>query len=50
MGDSVHAEGHFLLWVFVKLLPHGKCLGNHLALLDPLGFIVAAANDSGMRT
>lgn len=44
MGHGVHAEGHFLLWVLVKLLPHCKCLGNHLTLLDPLRFIVAAAN------
>lgn len=50
MGHSVHAEGHFLFWVLVKLLPHRKCLGNHLALLDPLGFIVTAADNSGTGT
>lgn len=47
MGHSVHAEGQFLLWVLVQLLPHGECLGDHLALLDPLGLVVAAANDPG---
>lgn len=45
MGHGVHAEGQFLFWVLVKLLPQCKCLSNHLALLDPLGFIVAAANN-----
>lgn len=45
MGHSVHAERQLLLWVFVELLPHRKCLGDHLALLDPLGFIVATANN-----
>lgn len=50
MGHRVHAEGHFLFWVLVKLLPHCKRLGYHLALLDPLGFIVTAANDSGTGT
>lgn len=45
MGHGVHAEGHFLLWVLVKLLPHGERLGNHLALLDPLGFVVTTANN-----
>lgn len=43
MGHGVHAEGHFLLWVLVKLLPHGEGLCNHLALLDPLGFIVTTS-------
>lgn len=42
----MHAEGHFLLWVLVKLFPHGKRLGNHLALFDPLGLIVASTNNS----
>lgn len=45
MGHSVHAERQFLLWVLVELFPHCKRLGNHLALLDPLGFIVASANN-----
>lgn len=44
MRHGVHAKGHFLLRVFVKLLPHGKCLRNHLALFDPLGLIVASTN------
>lgn len=43
----MHAEGQFLLWVLVQLLPQGECLGDHLALLDPLGLVVAAANDPG---
>ena len=47
MGHGVHAEGQFLLWVFVELLPHRKRFGNHLALLYPLGFIVTATNDPG---
>lgn len=46
MRHGVHAKGHFLLWVLVKLFPHSKCLGNHLALFDPLGLIVASTNDS----
>lgn len=46
MRHGVHAKGHFLLWVLVKLLPHGKCLSNHLALFDPLGLIVASTNNS----
>lgn len=45
MGHSVHTEGQFLFRVLVELLPHCKRLGNHLALLDPLGFVVAPAND-----
>lgn len=44
MRHSVHAEGQFLLWVLVKLLPHGERFGYHLALFNPLGLIVAAAN------
>lgn len=43
----MHAEGQFFLWVLVQLLPQGECLGNHLALLDPLGLVVTAANDPG---
>lgn len=46
MRHGVHAKGHFLLWVLVKLFPHGKCLSNHLALFDPLGLIVASTNNS----
>lgn len=44
----MHAEGQFFLWVLVQLLPHCKRLGDHLALLDPLGLVVAAANDPGV--
>lgn len=47
MGHGVHAEGQLLLGVLVQLLPHGERLGNHLALLDPLGLVVAAADNSG---
>lgn len=43
---GVHAKGHFLFRVLVKLLPHGKCLCNHLTLFDPLGLIVASTNNS----
>lgn len=50
MGHSVHAEGQFLFWVLVKLLPHCKRLGNHLALLDPLGFVVTTANNPDAGT
>lgn len=50
MGDGVHAEGQLLLGVLVELLPHCKGFGDHLALLDPLGFIVTAANDPGRET
>lgn len=50
MGHGVHAEGHFLFGVLVKLLPHRKCLSNHLTLLDPLGFIVTTANNPDMGT
>lgn len=46
MRHGVHAKGHFLLRVLVKLLPHGKCLSNHLALFDPLGLIVTSTNNS----
>lgn len=46
MRHGVHAKGHFLVRVLVKLLPHSKCLGNHLALFDPLGLIVASTNNS----
>lgn len=46
MRHGVHAEGHFLLRILVKLFPHGKCLGNHLALFDPLGLIVTSTNNS----
>lgn len=46
MRHGVHAKGHFLLRILVKLLPHGKCLSNHLALFDPLGLIVASTNNS----
>lgn len=42
----MHAKGHFLVRILVKLLPHGKCLSNHLALFDPLGLIVASTNNS----
>lgn len=47
MRHSVHAEGQLLLRVLVKLLPHCKCLGDHLALLYPLRLVVAAADDPG---
>lgn len=40
MGDSVHAEGELLAWVLQQLPPLGEGLGNHLALLDPFGFII----------
>lgn len=43
----MHAEGQFLLWVLVQLLPHGERFCDHFALLDPLGLVVAAANDPG---
>lgn len=45
MWHGVHAERQFLLRVLVELFPHGECLGDHLALLDPLGFVVATTND-----
>lgn len=41
----MHAEGQLLLRVLVQLLPHGKRFGNHLTFLDPLGFVVTAADD-----
>ena len=44
VGDGVHAEGQLLLWVLVELLALGEGLGDHAALLDPLGLVVAAAN------
>lgn len=50
VGHGVHAERQLLLWVLVKFLPQRKRLGNHLALLDPLGFIVTAANNPGTGT
>lgn len=50
MGHGVHAEGHFLLRVLVKLLPHRERLGDHLALLDPLGLVVTAADDPDTGT
>lgn len=50
MGHGVHAKGQLLLRVLVKLLPHRKRLGDHLALLDPLGFIVTAANNPDRGT
>jgi len=40
----VHAEGQLLLWVFVQLLALGERLGDHAALLDALGLIVATAD------
>lgn len=52
----MHAEGQFLLRVLVQLLPQRERLGDHLALLDPLGFVVAAADNpdtgeqGGLRT
>lgn len=42
----MHAEGHFLLRVLVELLPHGERFGDHLALFDPLGLVVAPTNNS----
>jgi len=45
MGHGVHAEGQLLFRVLVKFLPERKRLGDHLALLDPLGFIVTTANN-----
>ena len=45
MRDSVHAEGQLLLRVFVELLALGEGLGYHLALLYPLGLIVATADN-----
>lgn len=50
MGHGVHAEGQLLLGVLVELLPQSKGLGDHLALLDPLGFIVTAAEDPDTAT
>lgn len=40
MGDSVHAEGQLLAWVLQQLTALREGLGNHLALLDPLGLII----------
>ena len=40
----MHAEGQLLLWVLVELLALGEGLGDHATLLDPLGLVVAAAN------
>ena len=40
----MHAEGQLLLRVFVELLALGEGLGDHAALLDPLGLVVTAAN------
>ena len=45
----VHAERQLLLRVLVELLPHRKRLGDHLALLDPLGLVVAAADNPDTR-
>lgn len=41
VGDSMHAEGELLARVLQQLTPLRESLGNHLALLDPLGLIVA---------
>lgn len=46
----MHAEGQFLLWVLVQLLPHSERFGDHFALLDPLGLVVTATNDPGAET
>lgn len=40
MGDSVHAEGELLAWVLQQFTALREGLGNHLALLDSLGFII----------
>lgn len=51
MGHSVHTERQFFFWVLVEIFSHRKCLGNHLALLDPFGFVVTLASypDTGER-
>lgn len=41
VGDSVHAEGELLAGVLQQLTPLGEGLGNHLALLDPFGLVIA---------
>ena len=49
VGDGVHAERQLLLRVFVELFALGEGLGNHAALLDPLGLVVAAANHPALE-
>lgn len=39
--DGVHTEGQLPAWVTQQLLALGEGFGNHLALLDPLGLVVA---------
>lgn len=41
VGDGVHAEGQLLAWVLQQLAPLGEGLGDHLALLDAFGLIIA---------
>lgn len=36
----MHAEGELLAWVLQQLPPLGEGLGDHLAFLDPFGFII----------
>lgn len=47
MGHGVHAEGQLLARVAQQLLAFGEGLGDHLALLDPLGLVIALPRQPG---
>lgn len=45
--DGVHAEGQLLAWVTQQLLALGEGFRDHLALLDPLGLVIALPRQPG---
>lgn len=49
MGDSVHAEGELLARVLQQFTPLREGLGNHLAFLDSLGFIITVPSQPENR-
>lgn len=49
MGDSVHAEGELLARVLQQFTTLREGLGNHLALLDSLGFIITVPSQPENR-